>query len=418
MICLTGLHVIPYRYTDMASIHKVKGKPNWFCAFYNPEGFRRFKTTGTNNAKIARTICVNIERASKLATDNKLSNEKGLKLIRDTCAAIEETHGKLAANRAHDILKNYVEEFVKIAGGEMESYTVKGWLNTWLTGRTDASKATVIAYRSVIDLFLKFLGARAEKPLTTLQPKQIEDFKTHLVKRVAPSTVNKSIKVLKASFNNAVAKRQLEFSPAEHIESIEVEDCNRRPFTSDELKKVLKKANDEWRTMILVAFYTGLRLRDCANLTWENVELHTGTINVLTEKTKRRQVLPIAEPLSRHLQTLAGDDTKAKLCPSLHGKKAAWLSAQFYAVMVKAELAEERDHQSTGKGRDGKREKSQISFHSLRYNTTSALKSSGVSDSVAMDIVGHETSSISRNYTVIDDAAKRAAINKLPDITV
>jgi len=402
----------------MSSIHKVKGKPNWFCAFYNPEGFRRFKTTGTDNAKIARTICVNIERASKLASDNKLSNEKGLKLIRDTCAAIEETHGKLAANRAHDILKTYIEEFVKIAGGELESYTVKGWLDTWLAGRTDASKATVIAYRGVIDLFLKYLGTRAEKPLTTLQPKQIEDFKSRLLKRVAPSTVNKSIKVLKASFNNAVAKRQLEFSPAEHIESIEVEDCNRRPFTSEELTAILKAANKEWQTMILTAFYTGLRLRDCANLTWQNIELHTGTINVLTEKTKRRQVLPLAEPLSRHLQNLAGDNPNAPLCSSLHGKKAAWLSAQFYAVMVKAGLAEERDHQkSTGKGRDAKREKSQISFHSLRYNTTSALKSSGVSDSVAMDIVGHETSSISRNYTVIDDASKRAAINKLPDIT-
>jgi hypothetical protein len=35
-----------------------------------------------------------------------------------------------------------------------------------------------------------------------------------------------------------------------------------------------------------------------------------------------------------------------------------------------------------------------------------------------MDIVGHETASVSRNYTVIDDAAKRAAINKLPDITI
>lgn len=401
----------------MSSIHKVKGKPNWFCAFYNPEGFRRFRTTGTGNASIARTICVNIERASKLAQDNRLSNEKGLKLIRDTCSAIEETHGKLAANRAHDILKGYVEEFIKIAGGELESHTVKGWLNTWLAGRTDASKATVIAYRAVIDLFIKFLGTRADRPLTTLQTKQIEDFKSHLSHRVAPSTINKSIKVLKASFANAVAKRQLEFSPAEHVESIEVEDCNRRPFTSGELKKILQAANVEWQTMILVAFYTGLRLRDCANLTWQNIELHTGTINVLTEKTKRRQVLPLAEPLSRHLQKLAGDNPNAPLCQTLHGKNASWLSKQFYDVMVKAKLAKERDHQSTGKGRDGKREKSQISFHSLRYNTTSALKSSGVSDSVAMDIVGHETASVSRNYTKIDEEAKRVAINKLPDIT-
>ena len=56
---------------------------------------------------------------------------------------------------------------------------------------------------------------------------------------------------------------------------------------------------------------------------------------------------------------------------------------------------------------DRRRETNPVSFHSLRYNSTSALKSAGVSDSVAMDIVGHETASICRNYTRIDDAAKR-----------
>jgi integrase len=85
--------------------------------------------------------------------------------------------------------------------------------------------------------------------------------------------------------------------------------------------------------------------------------------------------------------------------------------------MVEAKLVGKRDHQGAGKGRGAARETSRISFHSLRYNTTSALKSAGVSDSVAMDIVGHETEAVSRNYTKIADDAKRAAINKLPDIT-
>jgi len=401
----------------MASIHKIQGKPNFFCAFYNPEGFRRLKTTGTDNIQIARTICVNIERASILARENKLTNEKGLKLIRETCAAIGETHGKLAADRAHSILKGYVEEFIKIAGGELESYTVRTWLDSWLTSRTDASKATQLEYRRAKDLFLNFLGARADRPLTTLQPKQVEEFKLKLAERVAPSTVNKAIKIMKAAFNNAVAKRQLEFSPAEHVTTIEVEETNRRPFTDEELKKLLKTADAEWRTMILTAFYTGMRLGDCANLTWQNIELQNGTLNVQTEKTGRRQILPLAEPLSRHLQTLAGDNPDAPICPSLCGKATPLLSNQFYDVMATAGLVEKRNHKSKGKGRDAKRETGQISFHSLRYNTTSALKSSGVSDSVAMDIVGHETASVSRNYTVIDDTAKRAAINKLPDIT-
>jgi integrase len=406
-----------YRYPIMASIHKDGNKPHWFCHFYDPEGYRRKRTTGTDNARIARTVCVTVERASILARQSKLSNEKALKLIRETCGAIEETHGKLPANRAHDVLQASIEEFVKIAGGKLTTYTVRSWLDTWLAGRTDASKATLVEYRRVIDLFLAFLGARADRSLTTLQPKQVEDFKEHVAKRVSPSTVNKAVKVLKASFNNAVAKRQLEFSPAEHVQPVQVEESNRRPFTREELKKLLAVADPEWITMVLIAFYTGLRLRDCANLTWQNVELHTGIINVLTEKTGRRQVLPIAEPLARHLDKLAGDNPDAPLCPTLQGKNAAWLSAQFYNAMVEAGIAAERNHRGTGKGRDARRQTGRVSFHSLRYNTTSALKSEGVSDAVAMDIVGHETASVSRNYTKIDDSTKRAAINKLPDIT-
>lgn len=378
------------------------------------------ETTGTDNPKVARTICVNIERAATLARNGRLSNEKALKLIRETAAAIGETHGKLAADRAHEILKASLEEFVKIAGGEFTSYTIRSWLESWLASRTDASKATMIEYKHEVALFLKYMGARADRALTTLQPRQIDAFKEHLAPRVAPSTVNKAVKVLKAAFNNAVAKRQLEFSPAEHVEGVETEEPGRRPFTSEELNALLKAATGdkaEWRTMILVGFYTGMRLQDCASLTWRNIELHTSTINVVTEKTSRRQVLPIADPLARHLNTLAGDDPDAPLCPGLQGKNSSWLSAQFYNVMVAAGLAAERDHQTKGRGRAAKRVKRQTSFHSLRYNTTSALKNAGVNDSVAMDIVGHETAAVSRNYTKIDDAAKRAAISKLPDIT-
>jgi integrase len=376
---------------NMSSIHKQPGRPNWFCAFYDPEGFRRFRSTGTENAKIARTICVNIERAATLTRQGKLSNEKALKLVRETCAAIAETHGKLAADHAESVLKPAVEEFIRIAGGEFTSYTVRSWLDSWLAGRTDASKATLVEYRHVIDLFLKYLGARSDRPLTTLQPKQIEEFKQYLAERVGPSTVNKAVKVLKASFNNAVAKRQLEFSPAEHVENIEVEDANRRPFTDKELKSLLKAAGAEWRTMILTAFYTGLRLRDCANLTWRNVELHTGIINIKTEKTGRQQDLPIAEPLARHLSALAGDKPDAALCPSLAGKPASRLSAQFYKVMVKAGIVEKRNYDGTGKGRDARRETGSVSFHSLRHNCTSALKSSGASDSVATGVFPVQT---------------------------
>ena len=138
---------------------------------------------------------MNVERAADLTRDGKLTNEKGFKLVRDTCAAIGETHGKLAATRAESILRGAVEEFIRIGGGEFTSYTVRSWFTTWIDGRTDASKATQVDYRRIIDLFLTHLGTRSDRALTTLENRQVEEFKGYLKKRVAPSTVNKGVKV-------------------------------------------------------------------------------------------------------------------------------------------------------------------------------------------------------------------------------
>ena len=401
----------------MSSVHRDRDRKCWFCHFYDPEGFRRNRTTGTNNVRVASTICSTIERGAKLARTGKLSNEKALKLIRETRAAIEETHGKIPADEAERVLTDNLQGFVALAGGELVTFSIRGWLTLWIDGRTDATKGTRTEYRKILDNFLKHLGTRADRPLTTLQTRQIEDYKQKLIERVAPSTVNKAVKVLKACLADAVRKRQLEFSPAQHVEAVEVDASQRRPFERGEIKKLLAVATGDWRTMILIALYTGLRLRDCANLTWREIHLDTATIELPTQKTGRRVGIPISEYLAAHFGKIAGDVADAPLCPTLHGKPASWLSARFYEIMVQAGIVEARGHRKIGTGRDGKRQTNQISFHSFRYNVTSALKSSGVSDAVAMDIVGHETEAVSRNYTKISETAKREAMSKLPDWT-
>lgn len=401
----------------MSSIHKQEGKPNWFCAFYDPEGFRRFRTTGTGDRRLAASVCVTIQRLSGLAKQGKLSNEKALKIIREKAAEVEEARGRLPAQSAEKVMQATAEEFIRIAGGELTHYTVKSWLDAWFKGHTDSSKTTRLEYRRIADLFLNHLGKRADSALTTVQESQIETFKQKLITRVAPSTVNKAVKILKAAFSSAVSKRQLEFSPAQHVSLIETEDSRRRPFTMEEIKKLLAAADADWRTMIVVAFYSGLRLRDCAGLTWREVDLMNGSIALATGKTGREVNIPISEPLARHLGAIAGDDADAPLCPALYAKPAGRLSAEFHKIMVKAGMAEPRDYEVTGKGHVARRKASTISFHSLRHSATSELKSTGVSDSIAMDIIGHETASVSRNYTKISESAKREAVNKLPDIT-
>ena len=60
----------------------------------------------------------------------------------------------------------------------------------------------------------------------------------------------------------------------------------RRPFTIDELKRILKVADDEWRGMILFGLYTGQRLGDIATLTWQNLDLQRAELRLVTTKDR------------------------------------------------------------------------------------------------------------------------------------
>ena len=85
--------------------------------------------------------------------------------------------------------------------------------------------------------------------------------------------------------------------------------------------------------------------------------------------------------------------------------------------MEKAGVVARRDNKAHGLGRSAARRTYGLGFHSLRHYVTTQLKASGASDSVAREIVGHESAAVSRIYSHIDTATLRIAIDRLPDIT-
>lgn len=400
----------------MASIHKQPNRACYYCAFYDPEGSRRFRSTGLEDKQVAKTVCTAIDRAAKLGRLGKLSNEKALKVVRETRNSIEDTHGKILADRAENAMRPVIEEFVKMAGGELTRYSVESWLDAWILGHTSASKGTLKAYQRMIDLFKEYLGTHGKRALGTLHPSQIEGFKQHLLGRVGPTTVNHALKALKAAFSKAVAQRQLDFSPAEHIEFIDTAPASRRPFTDMELKAIWEASAGDWVTMIHLGRYTGQRINDCASLTWENADILKQRITLTTQKTNAELDIPMHPTLHKYLSSIAGDNPKAPLCPTLKGKTSSSLSNKFHDLMAAAGLVEKRTHKSRSIGRDQKREQSPISFHSFRYNATTELKEAGVAEALVMKIIGHESRAISRGYTGFDEETTRKAISKMKGI--
>jgi integrase len=382
----------------VSSVHRQIGKPNWFCAFYDfdAEGtpVRRFRSTKTTNRKQAIRICDALEKAAK---DAKL--------------------GKLTPDRARRIIEDAVSDIAEGAGVEMPRQSISQYLNGWLTAK-GCSEGTRQRYQSVLDAFYKQLGQKARYSLQSLTDQDILQFRDKYTGTVANGTVNFYLKVIRVALNRAVKKNLLTRSPAVGVDNLNTDDAHqRKPFKLDQLKKILDAANDEWKTMILVGLYTGLRSSDCAGLTWANLDLVNAQFTLMEKKTAKIRTIEIAKPLLRHLEKLeAGDDPNAPLCPSLHGKPAGWLSNQFYDLLSSIGLVPERDHVSTKKGRATRRRQSPLTFHSLRHTAVSLLKNAGVSDVIARDIIGHESEAVSRQYTHIDSETKRTALDKLPDI--
>jgi len=384
----------------MASLRRLPNSPNWIACFTLPDGRRAQRSTGTPDRHAAQRIANAFEDAAQEGRRGRFTEFQARKVIGDIYA-----------------ISN---------GDQLASSTIQDFFESWLKRKEiEATPKTHERYQTAIHHVLRFLGAKARHDITHLSGKEITLFRDALAEKLSAASVNTTLKILRTALGQARREGVVDTNEAERVAMLKVAAGKnaRRPFTMDELKLILKAANEQWRGMILVGLYTGLRLSDIAELTWLNIDLENAGVNVVTGKTGRRQILPLAKPVMRYLEQLpSSDDPSAPLFPEAYAarqrsRNSGMLSNQFYEILVAAGLAKKRTHGSIDKGRTSRRELSDITFHSLRHTATSLLKNAGVSDVVARDIIGHESEAISRNYTHIDTETKRRAIDAMPDIT-
>jgi integrase len=388
-------------YAPMASIHKQPGRPHWFCAFTTADGKRVFRSTGTAQKKEALQICQTWDRAARVGRGGKLTPERAREII---AAGVADVFA--AANRE-----------------TLPGSTVRGWCERWLaTKAIETEASTHVRYARVVERFLAFLGAAANRDLATLRPDDIARFRDSEAKEQARTTTNLSVKILRVCLGEAVRQEMIATNPAASVPVLKARgESKRRAFTVAEIQRVLAACNDdpEWRGLVLFGVYIGQRLGDLAKLTWRAIDLEAQEVTFIAKKTGKRLVLPLVRPLVDYLSTIpAGDDANAFIFPrAALANRTGTLSNRFRDVLVAAGLAEPRSHRASGSGRTAMRENAELSFHSLRHSAVTFLKAAGVSNALAMAIIGHESAAVSRSYTHMDTDDLRREMDKLPDVT-
>ena len=158
-------------------------------------------------------------------------------------------------------------------------------------GRADRNRAeaTTKRYKSVADSFLKFLGGeRTTASIASLTAEEIEAWRSAELKDgKGESTVDFGVKVLRGALEEARRKGLVLSNVAEAVETGEAMQEGREPFTDDEIRKLLAKANKEWTGMILFGAHLGLRIADAAGLTWRQIDMEKCTLSIAPGKTKR-----------------------------------------------------------------------------------------------------------------------------------
>jgi integrase len=189
--------------------------------------------------------------------------------------------------------------------------------------------------------------------------------------------------------------------------------AERSAFTAQQVADLVKAAEGDWKGAILLAYYTGARLGDVANMRWSAVDLERQLVSFTPTKTKKPVTIPLHPGLEQQLLKSPGIG-KASLFPTLAGVGTGGkhgLSRQFAGIMSRAGI-EGKITRHTEKGRANR----SLSFHCLRHSFNSAMANAGVSQEIRQKLTGHASADMNKIYTHHELEPLRAAIAMLPSV--
>jgi integrase len=200
------------------------------------------------------------------------------------------------------------------------------------------------------------------------------------------ATINSNLRHIKRALNWAVEQKLLTSRPK--IRKLKERKKLPRKITAEAFDRILAKApDDQWRSFLLTAWYTGLRLGELVALTWGDVDLpgHRILVQAETAKGGRDEWIPLHPSLELALRGLD---------PSTSRVFELGLTKEQVSRHVKW-LAEEAGVRCT--------------THDLRRSFCSRLAAEGVSLQIAQRLMRHASpETTAKYYTNVEDVLHEA----------
>lgn len=383
----------------MASVVRdAKGRsPYWYACYSDANGRRLKKSTELTAKSKALEMARGLEKAAR-----------------------EAKLGSLTEARTRALLGEILQG---VSGQSLRVFSMREWFADFVKQKQKAkAEKTAARHEQMMNEFVEFLGVRADKNIAAITSTDIGAFRDKRRSRgLTAATVNLDVTVLSAAFNRALKQGHIPVNPCAGVEPLK-EDKAHRPkdtFTPEQVSAVLSVADREWKGLILVAFYTGQRLGDCATLRWRNIDLIKKTMRFETGKTGDEIEVPMHAALEDYFLDLptakSNDEFLFQSLAKQAMRSVSPLSKQFRKLMKQAKIEQRLIRERKGEN-TAARTVHALSFHSLRHSFSSILANAGVPEEVRMALTGHKSRDMHKRYTHHELERLREAAALLPRI--
>jgi integrase len=385
----------------MASLHiDPRSKSKIFIgAFTDATGKQVKRSTGQTDRLVAKAVVEGWEKAAKLASKLELTEHTARTIL-------------------NEILERAGQS--KIYNPSISTF-LADWLQHEKDSEADKSDSDLHKKDMAVRLFIESLGKRSTVPLASVTESDIAKFrKDLLVCGRRPATVAHLVRnILGQAFRFAVRKGYITVNPIGDPpkNKRDSDKLEKGTFSPEQVARMAAAASCEWRGMILFGYFTGQRLSDLANLTWNNIG-DDGVLRLKQRKTGTSVVIPLRPELSDYLLTLpTAESNSAPLFPSLYGKETGGsngLSRSFTEVMKASGII---SGAILERGNGVSRTVNALTFHALRHSFNSVLLNSGVSQELRMRMTGHSSTAMNDRYSHAEIETLRGALNQLPKLS-
>lgn len=266
-------------------------------------------------------------------------------------------------------------------------------------------KSVRIAFEYLVDFFTqKDNRPGLQKSITSIEPKDIENFLIYLQQKVKRGYVV-YYRNLKAAFNKAKDWGYVKENYFTKVKLPKRQKTAPAFLNCNELIAISCKIDNPLiKEIVITAFFTGMRLSEILNLTWRNVNMTTRIITVGDEhfatKSRNQRFIPISDEVDEiFTRKIEKKNRVFKLNEDYVFCKTD--GTRFCTDYVSKSFKKACNNAGIDKS---------IHFHSLRHSFASNLAQKGISLYIIKELLGHSSITTTEIYSHLNMDSLKDAI--------